>query len=76
MRWRNLLFAHWPIEADELRPLIPPSLEIETFDGQAWIGIVPFHLTIRYRWMPLAVSFPEVNVRTYVRRGEQTGSGF
>lgn len=76
MRWRNLLFAHWPVDAIELRPLIPEGLEIDTFEGQAWIGIVPFHLTIRYRWMPLALSFPEVNVRTYVRRGEQTGVWF
>jgi uncharacterized protein YqjF (DUF2071 family) len=76
MHWRNLLFAHWPVAADALRPLIPPSLEIDTFEGQAWIGIVPFHLTIRYRWMPLALSFPEVNVRTYVRRGEQAGVWF
>jgi len=76
MRWRNLLFAHWPVAADELRPLIPPALEIDTFEGQAWIGIVPFYLTIRYRFMPLALSFPEVNVRTYVRRGEQTGVWF
>jgi uncharacterized protein len=76
MRWRNLLFAHWPVGIAELRPLIPERLEIDTFEGQAWIGIVPFHLTIRYRWMPLALSFPEVNVRTYIRRGQQMGVWF
>jgi uncharacterized protein YqjF (DUF2071 family) len=76
MQWRNLLFAHWPIEADELRSLIPPSLEIDTFEGQAWIGIVTFYLTIRYRWMPWSLSFPEVNVRTYVRRGERNAVWF
>src|SRR5262245_28486276 len=76
MTWRDLLFAHWPIDARELRPLISEGLEIDTFEGQAWIGIVPFYLTIRYRWMPLALSFPEVNVRTYVRRGEQAGVWF
>jgi uncharacterized protein YqjF (DUF2071 family) len=71
-----LLFAHWPVDVAELRPLIPEGLDIDTFEGRAWLGIVPFYLTIRYRWMPLAISFPEVNVRTYVRRGEQTGVWF
>jgi uncharacterized protein YqjF (DUF2071 family) len=68
MRWENLLFAHWPVDVSELGPLIPSALAIDTFDGQAWIGIVPFHLTIRYRHMPWSLCFPEVNVRTYVKR--------
>ncbi len=76
MQWRNLLFCHWPFRPRLLRPLAPAALEIDTFDGWAWIGIVPFHLTIRYRWMPLALSFPEVNVRTYVRRGDERGVWF
>jgi len=76
MCWRNLLFCHWPIRAEALRRLIPPPLEIETFDGWAWIGIVPFHLTIRYRRIPLAISFPEVNVRTYVRHRDKSGVWF
>jgi uncharacterized protein YqjF (DUF2071 family) len=76
MRWRNLLFAHWPVEIAEVRRLIPEKLEIDTFEGQAWIGIVPFYLTIRYRWMPLALSFPEVNVRTYVKRDGKDGVWF
>ena len=76
MQWHNLLFAHWPIRAQLLRQLIPRELEIDTFDGAAWIGIVPFYLTIRYRGMPFSLSFPEVNVRTYVRRGDQAGVWF
>ena len=76
MSWQNLLFAHWPVKPEVLRPLIPVGLEIDTFDNWAWIGIVPFHLTIRYRGMPFALSFPEVNVRTYVKRGDQTGVWF
>ena len=76
MRWRNLVFAHWPVEAAQLRPLIPEALEVDTFDGRAWIGIVPFHLTIRYRWMPWSLSFPEVNVRTYVKCRERSGVWF
>jgi uncharacterized protein YqjF (DUF2071 family) len=61
---------------EQLRPLIPAGLEIDTFDGWAWLGIVPFHLTIRYRCMPLGLSFPEVNVRTYVRCGKERGVWF
>ena len=41
-KWGKLLFIHWPIEEELLRPLIPASLEIDTFDGSAWIAIVPF----------------------------------
>ena len=40
--WQDLLFAHWPVSVEALRPLIPAKLEIETFDGTAWLGIVPF----------------------------------
>ena len=76
MRWQNLLFAHWPIEPEEIRPLLPPELEIDTFDGSAWIGIVPFHLTIRLNWMPFAFEFPEVNVRTYTTYRGKSGVWF
>jgi uncharacterized protein YqjF (DUF2071 family) len=41
-RWRDLLFLHWPISAAVLRPLIPAGLEIDTYDGVAYIGLVPF----------------------------------
>ena len=39
MRWHDLLFMHWPVPCEALRPAIPPSLAIDTFDGTAWIGI-------------------------------------
>jgi len=42
--WRDLLFAHWPIEASKLRPLVPTGLAIQEFDGSAWVGVVPFHM--------------------------------
>ena len=42
MRWRDLLFAHWPVDVDILRPLLPPAFEIDTFDGRAFVGVVPF----------------------------------
>ncbi len=76
MRWRNLLFAHWPIEPEKIRPLLPSKLELDTYDGWAWIGIVPFHLTIRLNWMPFAFEFPEVNVRTYAKHRGKTGVWF
>ncbi|HEY2881956.1 MAG TPA: DUF2071 domain-containing protein, partial [Pirellulales bacterium] len=69
MDWHNLLFAHWPIDSQLLRPHVPQSLEIDTFDGAAWIGIVPFFMSgVRPRIIPAAcgLAFPELNVRTYV----------
>ena len=69
-RWNNLLFMHWPIDADMLRPLIPDALEIDTFQGSAWIGITPFHLEeLRPPLLPAVPGlseFNECNVRTYV----------
>lgn len=80
MRWHDLLFSHWPVDAAELRPHIPPGLEIDTFAGQAWIGIVPFHMTgVRPRFVPSLPgfsAFPELNVRTYVTAGEKPGVWF
>jgi len=78
--WHDLLFMHWPIPADRLRPLIPPKLEIESFEGSAWVGVVPFHMSgIRAHWMPPIPGtsvFPELNVRTYVRAGGKPGVWF
>jgi hypothetical protein len=71
---------HWPIAADQLRSLIPPQLEIESHDGSAWIGVVPFHMSgIRMRCLPAmpgTSAFPELNVRTYVRAGGKSGVWF
>lgn len=76
MRWHDLLFAHWPISPDVLRPLLPDGLEVETFDGSAWIGVVPFRMSgTRLRRcppVPTTSSFPELNVRTYVRPAGST----
>jgi uncharacterized protein YqjF (DUF2071 family) len=70
MRWRDLLFAHWPVPVDVLRPLIPSDLEIDTFEGQAWLGVVPFRMEdVGPRFLPAVPgpgAFPELNVRTYV----------
>jgi uncharacterized protein len=78
--WQRLLFAHWPLPAEALRPLVPPGLTLDTFDGQAWLGIIPFQMDeVRFRWMPYIPStsrFAELNVRTYVTAQEKPGIFF
>lgn len=78
--WHDLLFAHWPIDATMLRPHIPAHLEIDTFEGQAWIAVVPFTMTgVRPRLIPALPwlsAFPELNVRTYVTTGGKPGVWF
>jgi uncharacterized protein YqjF (DUF2071 family) len=68
--WGKLLFLHWAISAELLRPLIPPRLTIDTFEGRAWIGVVPFTMwDVRMYFapaMPRVSAFHELNVRTYV----------
>ena len=79
-RWHDLLFAHWPVARDALRPLIPDSLEIDTFDGTGWIAVVPFRMSgVRPRLalaVPRLSAFPELNVRTYVKAGDKPGIWF
>jgi uncharacterized protein YqjF (DUF2071 family) len=68
-RWRDLLFLHWPVPIDGLRPLVPEPLAIDTFEGVAYVGLVPFWMVgVRPPWAPerLAYRFLETNVRTYV----------
>jgi uncharacterized protein len=78
--WHNLLFAHWQVDAAELRPHIPPQLAIDTFEGNAWLGVVPFRMSgVRLRWTPASPwlsSFPELNVRTYVTLQGKPGVWF
>jgi uncharacterized protein len=79
MRWHDLLFLHWPIPPELIRPLIPPGLELDTFDGSAWVSIVPFRMTgVRPRYFPpfAALAFPEMNVRTYVWTPGRSGVWF
>ena len=70
--WRDLLFVHWPIQPEELRPLVPSQLDIDLFEGTAYIGLVPFTMTgVRPVGVPPVrgfSSFHETNVRTYVHR--------
>jgi uncharacterized protein YqjF (DUF2071 family) len=69
-RWSAIAFLHWPVDVDTLRRVVPKELTIDTFDDTAWVGLVPFRMTIRAPYMPpipfLSI-FPEINVRTYVR---------
>jgi uncharacterized protein len=78
--WHDLLFAHWAVPVDVLRPLIPRPLEIDMFGGQAWLGIVPFRMSgVRMRGTPAIPGlsrFPELNVRSYVVRDGKPGVWF
>lgn len=77
MRWHDLLFLHWPVAYDALRALIPTYLELETFDGSCWLGIVPFRMSgVRPRYVPIPMAFPELNVRTYVSFRGRSGVWF
>ena len=79
-RWTDLLFAHWPVPAEMVRTLLPRSLTLDTFEGQAWVGVIPFHMSnVRPRGIPPlpgVSSFHELNVRTYVRVGDRAGVWF
>lgn len=79
-RWHDLLFAHWRCPVESLRPLIPGPLEIDTYDGSAWVGVVPFYMSgVRMRLappVPTASAFEELNVRTYVTLDGRPGVWF
>ena len=70
MNWHELLFMHWAVPVKSLRPHVPATLDLDTFGGRAWLGVVPFRMTnVRPRFVPPVPgvsAFPELNVRTYV----------
>jgi uncharacterized protein YqjF (DUF2071 family) len=78
--WHDLLFAHWPIPVETMLAKVPSCLDLDTFEGRAWLGIVPFRMTgVRLRLtppIPGLSAFPELNVRTYVRRDDRPGVYF
>jgi uncharacterized protein YqjF (DUF2071 family) len=78
--WNDLLFAHWRVDPGVLRARVPAVLPLDLFDGSAWIGIVPFHMTnVAPRLVPAVPglsAFPELNVRTYVTLGGKPGVYF
>lgn len=71
-RWEKLLFLHWEADPAELQTLLPPGLTLDTFEGKAYIGLVPFTMRdVRPVWSPSVRGishFHECNVRTYVHR--------
>jgi uncharacterized protein YqjF (DUF2071 family) len=71
-RWRDLAFLHWPVAAADVAQLLPPGLSVDTWEGQAWVGVVPFAMFDVSPWwspsVPGISNFLELNVRTYVHR--------
>ncbi len=78
--WEYLLFMHWVVPAEMLQKHLPAGLTLDTFDGQAWLGVVPFLMNyVRLRGLPpvpFTARFPELNVRTYVVRDGIPGVWF
>jgi uncharacterized protein YqjF (DUF2071 family) len=83
MVWEDLLFMHWPIDPKEMRKIVPDQFELDLFDGQAWLGVVPFRMSgVRPRCFPAIPGmigksnpscFLELNVRTYVKVNGKAG---
>lgn len=72
-RWEKLLFLHWAWDAAEVQRTLPLGLTVDTFEGRAWLGVVPFFMRdVRPAWVPSVPgisNFLELNVRTYVFDG-------
>lgn len=75
MRWLNLTFIHWPFPVEQVQAVLPADLTVDTFDGAAWVGLVPFQMEVQLPGgipIPREGFFPETNVRTYVRGPDGT----
>ncbi len=80
-RWQDLAYLHWRYDAAEVQRQLPQGLQVDTFDGSAWVGLVPFHMKgiaggARWPAVPYLGSFPETNVRTYVTGPDGPGVWF
>jgi hypothetical protein len=67
--WRRLVFLHWRYDPAEVQALLPDGLTVDTFDGSAWVALVPFEMRVGLFGvpaLPYLTVFPETNVRTYV----------
>jgi uncharacterized protein YqjF (DUF2071 family) len=67
--WRELLFVHWALPVEAVRKVVPPDIELDPWDGRAWVGLVPFQMKrVRPSFLPqaFAMDFLELNARTYV----------
>jgi hypothetical protein len=78
--WNNALFLHWVVDASLLNELVPNTLELDTFEGKAWISLVAFTMEhIRPRLLPAfspISNFDEINIRTYVKGNGKSGVYF
>lgn len=77
--WKDVLFVHYRVAKGRVRPLVPTALELEEYDGSAWVSIVAFDMMVRPRLLPPVPGlsfFPELNVRTYVRADDKPGIWF
>ena len=78
--WSDLAFLHWSVPVEQIRALVPSSLPLDTYQGEAWLGIVPFKMEYvaprGFPSVPLLSFFPELNVRTYVTVGGKPGVYF
>lgn len=78
--WHDLLFAHWALAPEQIRPLVPAQLELDLHEGKAYVAVTPFHMSgIRARFLPPVPGlshFQELNVRTYVRYNNIPGVFF
>ena len=78
--WYDLVYLHFPYDPDVVQALLPPGLEVDVYDGKAWVGLIPFSMRgigiPGLPAIPYLGSFPEVNVRTYVKRNGVPGVWF
>lgn len=78
--WNRALFLHWQVDEDKLRAMVPPTLEIDLFEGKPWVSVVAFTMErIRPRFLPAfppISNFDEINIRTYVKQGAKSGVYF
>jgi uncharacterized protein YqjF (DUF2071 family) len=78
--WHDLLFAHWAVDAEQVRALVPRELDLDLRDGKAWVAVTPFWMSgVKPRGfpaLPWLSRFPELNVRTYVTVGGKPGVFF
>ncbi len=80
MQWHDVCFAHWRADVGTLERALPPGVELDRFEGDAWLAVVPFRMSgVRLRVGPTLPGFgsvPELNLRTYVRVRGRPGVWF
>ena len=79
MIWEDVLFAHWRVNSNDLQKCLPAGIELDTYNGEAYLGIVPFFMKkMELTFLPYLsrLSFSQINVRTYVKVANQQGVYF